>query len=98
MKLVSELTEKELKEIKEVLDKDGIIIFPTDTVYGIGCNCYSEKALKKLYSFKDRPLSKPINVLADSKEKIETVCREIYRAGEVIFSDKALEQIKQFRC
>ena len=30
------------------------------------------------------------------KEKIETVCKEIYRAGEVIFSDKALEQIKQF--
>ena len=30
------------------------------------------------------------------KEKIETVCKEIYRAGEVIFTDKALEQIKQF--
>ena len=63
MKQIQELTEANLNEIKQILDQDGIIIFPTDTVYGIGCNCYSEKALKKLYSFKNRPLSKPINVV-----------------------------------
>ena len=49
------------------------MIFPTDTVYGIGCNCYSIEGLKKLFSFKNRPLSKPINVLTDSYEKIEQV-------------------------
>ena len=51
MKTIKELNEDNLKEIKEILDQAGIIIFPTDTVYGIGCNCYSEIALKKLYSF-----------------------------------------------
>ena len=77
MILIKELTEEKLELIKEVLDNDGIIIFPTDTVYGIGCNCYSEKALKKLFSFKNRPLSKPINVLTDSIEKIELVAENI---------------------
>ena len=77
MKLMNILTKENLKEIKEILDQDGIIIYPTDTVYGIGCNCYSEKALKKLYSFKNRPLSKPINVLTDSKEKIESIAKNI---------------------
>lgn len=73
MKLIKELTQENLEEIKEVLDQDGIIIFPTDTVYGIGCNCYSINGLKKLFAFKNRPLSKPINVLTDSIEKIEMV-------------------------
>ncbi len=77
MKLLKELTKENLEEIKKILDQDGIIIFPTDTVYGIGCNCYSIEGLRKLYSFKNRPLSKPINVLTNSYEKIETVAKNI---------------------
>lgn len=77
MILIKELTKENLEKINNVLNNDGIIIFPTDTVYGIGCNCYSEKALKKLFSFKNRPLSKPINVLTDSFEKIELVAENI---------------------
>ena len=73
MKIIKELTNENLEEINTILDNDGIIIFPTDTVYGIGCNCYSINALKKLYSFKNRPLSKPINVLTSSIEKIEKI-------------------------
>jgi len=73
MKMMTELNNHNLREIKKVLDEDGVIIFPTDTVYGIACNCYSIKGLKKLYSFKNRPLSKPINVLTNSLEKIEMV-------------------------
>ncbi len=78
MKLIRDIDSKEIEIIKEVLDKDGIIIFPTDTVYGIGCNCYSIEGLKKLFSFKNRPLDKPINVLADSVDKIKTVAKEIH--------------------
>lgn len=73
MKMITELTEDNLKEINKVLDEDGVIIFPTDTVYGIACNCYSIDGLNKIFSFKNRPLSKPINVLTDSIEKIKMV-------------------------
>ena len=77
MKLIREITNENLKEINEVLDHDGILIFPTDTVYGIACNCFSIEGLKKLYAFKNRPLSKPINVLTDSLAKIELVAKEM---------------------
>ena len=73
MKMITELTEDNLKDINKVLDEDGVIIFPTDTVYGIACNCYSIDGLNKIFSFKNRPLSKPINVLTDSIEKIKMV-------------------------
>lgn len=75
--IIQKLNKDSLQQIKEVLDHDGIIIFPTDTVYGIACNCFSINGLKKLYSFKNRPLTKPINVLTDSLEKILMVTKNI---------------------
>ncbi len=77
MKYIKELTKNNIKEIMEVLDNDGVIIFPTDTVYGIGCNCFSTNAIKKLFSFKERDINKPINVLTDSIDKINLVARNI---------------------
>ena len=77
MEIIKELTEENLKKIKEVLQNDGIVIYPTDTVYGIGCDCYSIEGLKKLFKFKNRPLTNPINVLTDSVEKIETLAKRL---------------------
>lgn len=69
--------ESELNKIKEILDNDGVIIFPTDTVYGIACNCFSEKAIKKVFDIKKRPENKPINVLSTNLDKIKLVSRNI---------------------
>ena len=69
--------ESELNKIKEILDNDGVIIFPTDTVYGIACNCFSEKAIKKVFDIKKRPEIKPINVLSNNLDKIKLVSRNI---------------------
>lgn len=69
--------ESELNEIKEILDNDGVIIFPTDTVYGIACNCFSEKAIKKVFDIKKRPENKPINVLSNNLDKIKLVSKNI---------------------
>ena len=77
MKYIKELNKDNLKEIIEVLDNDGVIIFPTDTVYGIGCNQFSIKALNKLFEFKQRDYTKPINVLTDSIDKIKLVSTNI---------------------
>ena len=77
MKYIKELNKDNLKEIIEVLDNDGVIIFPTDTVYGIGCNPFSIKALNKLFEFKKRDYTKPINVLTDSIDKIKLVSTNI---------------------
>ena len=42
------IKEEELQEVEETLKNGGIVIFPTDTVYGIGCNCFSKKAIKRI--------------------------------------------------
>lgn len=71
------IDKEELQEVVETLENDGIVIFPTDTVYGIGCNCFSEKAIKKIFDVKSRSEKKPINVLTDKVEKIEKVSKNI---------------------
>ncbi len=72
-----EIDEEELENVIKTLDNGGVIIFPTDTVYGIGCNCFDERAIKKLFEIKNRARYKPINVLTDSFEKIKMVSSNI---------------------
>ena len=78
------INKKELEKVIEVLKNDGIIIFPTDTVYGIGCNCFSEKAIRKIFKDKSRPEQKPINVLTSNIEKIQRVAKNISEKEEEI--------------
>ena len=78
--------ESELNKIKEILDNDGVIIFPTDTVYGIACNCFSEKAIKKVFDIKKRPENKPINVLSNNLDKIKLVIRNINEKEEFLIN------------
>lgn len=77
MRIYKELNDKVINEIVKVLDDDGLIIFPTDTVYGIACNSFSDRAIKKIYSAKKRSLNKPICVLTDSIDKINMVVENI---------------------
>lgn len=77
MKIYNNIDDNILKEIVNVLDNDGLIIFPTDTVYGIACNAFSDKALHNLYKAKNRSYDKPINVLVDSISKIDLVVDNI---------------------
>lgn len=52
-----------LKEAIDVLGRGGVIICPTDTLYGIGCNALDEKAIRKIFEIKERPLAKPIPMI-----------------------------------
>ena len=71
MKILNELNQKSLEEIMSTLKNKGIIIFPTDTVYGIGCDCFQEEAIQKIFNLKKRGNNKPLCVLTNSKEKIK---------------------------
>ncbi len=50
----------------KVVKDGGIVVFPTDTVYGIGCDPYNEKSVDRIYQIKKRPKSKPFPVLTFS--------------------------------
>ena len=81
------IDENELNKIKKILDNDGVIIFPTDTVYGIACNCFSANAIKKIFDIKKRPANKPINVLSNSLDKIKLVSKNISEKEEFLINE-----------
>ena len=75
-----DLKEKDFAKLEEpakIIKDGGIVIFPTETVYGIGANGLNAEAVKKIYDLKKRPLSKPINLLVNSIEMIEKVAKDI---------------------
>ena len=49
-----------LKKAKKILENDKVIVIPTETVYGLAGNAYSNKAVKKIYNLKKRPAINPI--------------------------------------
>lgn len=66
-----------IKEPAEIIKKGGIVIFPTETVYGIGANGLDEKAVKKLYDIKQRPLNKPISLLVSDMNMVNEIAQDI---------------------
>lgn len=66
-KIVTELN----NDIKEEILKDNLIIFPTETVYGIGANALSEKAVNKIFAVKTRAKNNPLIVHLKDKLEIE---------------------------
>lgn len=63
----------DFKIIKNRLDNDGIIIYPTDTVYGVGASINSLKGLQKVYEVKERDFRSPLIALLSKAEYIERV-------------------------
>lgn len=64
--------ENSIKDIK----KDDVLIFPTDTVYGIGASIESEESIEKVYAAKKRPEDKPLAVLCASIEQIKPLIKD----------------------
>lgn len=67
----------ELKNISNIIKKGGIVVFPTETVYGIGVNSLDINAISKLYKIKKRPLNKPVSLLVSSIEMVDMVAKDI---------------------
>ena len=57
----------------EIIENGGVAVFPTDTVYGLGCNPYNSNAVKKIYEIKSREKIKSLPVLAYSLEIVKKI-------------------------
>lgn len=57
----------------EILNRGGLVAFPTDTVYGVGGGAFSAQAIESIYAAKDRPREKPIPILLGEVNDIEQV-------------------------
>ena len=67
----------DINKAKKELESDEIIAIPTETVYGLAGNAYSENALKKIFDLKNRPLYNPLIVHIKSADFLPNVAREI---------------------
>jgi len=60
----------EVAKALKVLQDGGIILYPTDTIWGIGCDATNAEAIKKIYALKQRDEAKSMIVLLDSENKL----------------------------
>lgn len=64
-----------IEKAVSILHHDGIVIYPTDTVYGLGGDAFSEEAIIKVFEAKKRPLSNPIAIAVCNKDMIHWTAR-----------------------
>ena len=69
--------QEDIKKAIEVLRKGGVILYPTDTVWGIGCDATNADAVKRVYEIKHRDDSKALICLVDSDARVQRYVRNV---------------------
>ena len=69
--------EQDIKNAIEVMRKGGVILYPTDTVWGIGCDATNAEAVKRVYDIKQRDDSKALICLVDSDARLQRYVRNV---------------------
>ncbi len=59
-----------IEKVCEVLENGGVIVYPTDTFYGIGCDINNKRTIQQVYRLKNRPLKQPFSFVCDSLKEI----------------------------
>lgn len=59
-----------IDKVVQVLDQGGLIIYPTDTFYGIGCDLFHKRSIQRIYQLKRRPLTKPFSFICANLKDI----------------------------
>lgn len=75
--LQNDVNDEKLKEVGNYIKSGKVVLFPTETVYGIGTNALDEKAVEKIYDAKERSRKNPINLLVSDISMIEQVAKDI---------------------
>ena len=68
---------EDIKKAVEVLRKGGVILYPTDTVWGIGCDATNAEAVSRVYAIKHRDDSKALICLVDSDARLQRYVRDV---------------------
>jgi L-threonylcarbamoyladenylate synthase len=64
-----------LKQAVSILMHDGIVVYPTETVYGLGADAFSDEAILKVYEAKKRPLAMPVSIAVSDFDMLSAVAR-----------------------
>lgn len=80
-----------LTSVISALNKGEVIVYPTDTLYGLGADIYNDSAVKKIYLYKKRSFNKPLSIAVSSVEDLKTVAYvddRIIRVAETFLPGK----------
>lgn len=81
---IESVDEKIIGEAIDVLANGGVILYPTDTVYGLGANIFDDKAVRRVFEIKQRSLLKPLSILVSDVKAIDLVANVSLNQREVI--------------
>lgn len=88
IKINPEMIERDkIKKISQYLKMDGVIVYPTETFYALGANCFSKQAIQAIYRLKKRPPSKPLSVVISDLDMLQEIVSEIPMAFEPLIAN-----------
>ncbi|KQS35921.1 L-threonylcarbamoyladenylate synthase [Pedobacter sp. Leaf194] len=71
------MLKEEINKALEILKSGGVILYPTDTIWGLGCDASNPEAVDKILKIKNRPAEKSLIVLLDVDSKIQSYVTEV---------------------
>jgi L-threonylcarbamoyladenylate synthase len=74
---MKEIIKREVSKAIEVMRDGGVILYPTDTIWGIGCDATNEAAVRRVYEIKHRVDSKALITLVDSDARLQRYVRNV---------------------
>lgn len=83
---IDDIDDEIISEAIDVLADGGIVLYPTDTVYGLGANIFDSKAVRRVFEIKQRSLLKPLSILVSNVKAIDLVARVSVEQKKVIDS------------
>lgn len=75
-----------LDEALEVVEKGGVILYPTDTIWGLGCDPFDEQAVKKIFTLKNRDAEKAFILLVNSVDMLKTYLERLHPRIETLLA------------
>ena len=77
--------ETDIKQCVQILKNDGVILYPTDTIWGLGCDAHHEKAIEKIYQIKQRELHKSfVLLMTDVKQLSNYIANPIPDLASIV--------------
>ena len=92
VKRLSQESKEDIRRAVEVMNQGGVILYPTDTIWGLGCDATNPEAVKRIYEIKQRTDAKALISLVDSETKVQFYVKEVPEvAWDVMeFSEKPM--------
>ena len=81
---VDNIDMEEIKKQAEILRAGETVIFPTETVYGLGANALDEEAVSKIYKAKGRPSDNPLIVHIGDKKQVYNLVQSVTKEAEIV--------------